>query len=72
MIIEKNNHNAKYFDDIEQGEVFEYEGELYLKTTEQIINYEIECNCVCLKDGEMCVRFDNDVVYEVKCRLVID
>ena len=72
MKIEKNNHNAKYFDDIEQGEVFEYEAELYLKTTEQIINYEIECNCVRLEDGEMCVRFDNDIVYEVKCHLLID
>ena len=72
MIIEKNNYNAKYFGDIEQGEVFEYEAELYLKTDEQIINYSEEHNCVRLKDGEMCVRFDNDVVYEVKCHLVID
>ena len=55
MIIEKNNYTTKYFEEIEQGEVFEYESELYLKTTEQIINYEIEYNCVCLKDGEMCV-----------------
>lgn len=72
MIIERNNYIAKYFEEVEQGEVFEYEAELYLKTDEQIINYSEEYNCVCLKDGEMCVRFDNDVVYEVKCRLVID
>lgn len=70
MIIERNNYTAKYFEEIEQGEVFEYESELYLKTNEQII-YSEEYNCVCLKDGEMCVRFDDDVVYEVKCHLVI-
>lgn len=72
MIIEKNNYNAKYFEEVEQGEVFEYEAELYLKTDEQLINYSEVYNCVRLKDGEMSVRFDNDVVYEVKCRLVID
>ena len=71
MIIEKNNYNAKYFKEIKQGEVFEYESELYLKT-DDLACFPEEYNCVCLKDGEMCVRFDNDVVYEVKCRLVID
>lgn len=72
MIVERNNYIAKYFEEVEQGEVFEYEAELYLKTDEQIINYSEEYNCVRLEDGEMCVRFDDDVVYEVKCRLVID
>lgn len=72
MIVERNNYTAKYFEEVEQGEVFEYEAELYLKTDEQIINYSEKYNCVRLKDEEMCVRFDNDVVYEVKCHLVID
>lgn len=70
MIIERNNCTAKYFKEIKQGEVFKYESELYLKTNE--INYAEEYNnCVRLKDGEMYFRFDNDIVYEVKCHLVI-
>lgn len=71
MIIEKNNHNAKYFEEIEQGEVFEYEAELYLKT-DDLANFSEEYNCVCLEDGTISLRFNNDVVYKVKCRLVID
>lgn len=31
MIVERNNYIAKYFEEVEQGEVFEYEAELYLK-----------------------------------------
>lgn len=73
MIIERNNCTAKYFKEIEQGEVFKYESELYLKTDELMVTYsEEEYNCVRLKDGEMCERSYNDIVYEVKCHLVID
>lgn len=69
MIIEKNNHTAKYFDDIEQGEVFMYQEKYYIKTE---ILEKNNANCIELKTGNSDIRFDNDVVYKVKCRLVVD
>lgn len=46
-----------------------YQGKYYIKT--EILN-EYSANCIKLKTGNSYIRFDSDVVYKVKCRLVID
>lgn len=69
MIIEQKNYTETFFSDVAQGEVFMYEGEYYIKTE----NLDVEnANCIDLKTGSSYIRLNNDVVYEVKCRLVID
>lgn len=68
IIKEKKNYTKKFFSNMAQGEVFMYQGEYYIKT--EILD-EYNANCIELKTGNSDIRLDGDVVYKVKCRLVI-
>ena len=67
MIITPNYDNMKKFEDIECGDVFEYENTLYMKiAVPGTINNAVE-----LSDGEALFFNDNKWVLPIDCELRI-
>jgi hypothetical protein len=73
MKIEYTDKQAKLFSEITEGTVFKNDGDFYMKTEALSDTYLGKvANAVHLESGNMC-RFDDDeTVFIVDCKLVIE
>lgn len=73
MKIEYTNKQAKLFSEITNGTVFKNDGDFYMKTETLSDTYLGKCvNAVHLISGEMCIFDDDETVFIVDCKLVIE
>lgn len=70
-ISREGNAKGKLFRDIEQGEVFEYCGEVYLATDELMSGCDITYNAIKLETADHeYIRYDEEVIPLPEAKLV--
>ena len=71
-IIDKRRSSIE-FENLKYGEVFEFNGYFYIKTTASYCDEDGDYdNAVNIENGELKYFKDNDIVMPVKCKLIIE
>ena len=71
-IIDRRKSSVK-FETVKQGEVFEFNGYFYMKTSSSYCDDSGDYdNVVNLESGELIYFEDNDIIMPVNCKLVIE